>query len=399
MKRLMILGGTRGLIPIIKEARRLGCYVISCDYLPGNIAHKYSDEYCNVDLADKEAVLMAAEKLNIDGVLTYATDYPLLDVAYVAEKLHLPCVGSFESVSILQNKGRFRKFLSEHGFNVPAAKSYKSIEPALEDAELFHWPVIVKPTDSSGSRGVTKVSHPGELKRSIEYALSFSAGHEFIIEEFIQQKGYASDSDCFSVDGELKFVSFNSQRFDTQAENPYAPAAYSWPTSMPVERQKELISELQRLITLLGLKSSIYNVESREGTDGKVYIMEFSPRGAGNRIPECIERATGVRLLENTVRAAVGMPIEGIEQKEVRGFWTQTVIHSYEDGIFKGLWIDESVRKNIVYIDIWVEPGEEVHSFSSLTGGMGLILFYFDSKDEWEAISERISEYVRVILY
>ena len=399
MKRLMILGGFKALIPIIKEAQRLGCYVITCDYLPDNIAHKYSNEYCNVDLSDKEAVLEAAKALNIDGIMTFSSDFPLRAVAYVAEKLGLPCVGTYESVSILNNKGRFRKFLGEHGFNVPVAKSYKSIEPALEDIGLFHWPVIVKPTDSSSSKGVTKVNHPEELQSSIKYALSFSPSHEFIIEDYIQQKGYASDSDCFSVDGVLKFVSFNSQRFDARAENPLAPAAYSWPSSMPIDKQKELTSELQRLVTLLNLKSSLYNVETREGVDGKVYIMEFTPRGGGNRIPECVEHATGVKLLENAVRAAVGMPIEGIEQRECKGYWTQLAVHSYRNGLFKELWIDESVRKHIVDTDIWAEPGEEVRSYTSVTNVVGLILFHFESKDEWESISERISDYVRVVLY
>lgn len=101
----------------------------------------------------------------------------------------MPSCGSYESVSILQNKGRFRKFLTEHGFNVPVAKGYTSIEDAVKDVDLFNWPVIVKPTDSAGSKGVTRVDDPKELKKSIEYALSFSHCDEFIIEDFITQKG------------------------------------------------------------------------------------------------------------------------------------------------------------------------------------------------------------------
>jgi Biotin carboxylase len=398
MKRLLVLGGTRGLIPIVKTAQQLGCYVITCDYLPDNIAHKYSDAYCYADLSDKEAVLEAAKALHIDGVLTFATDYPLLPLAYVAETLGLPAVGSYESVSILQNKGKFRRFLAEHGFQVPTAKSYQSIAPALKDVELFHWPVIVKPTDSSGSRGVRKVEHPEDLKSSIEYALSFSRSYEFIIEDYIPQKGYASDSDCFSVDGKLEFVSFNSQRFDQKAENPHAPVAYSWPSSMPMEKQELLRSELQRLITLLGLKSSIYNIETREGIDGNVYIMECSPRGGGNKIAECVERATGVKLLENTVRAAVGMPIENMEFKGYNGFWTQFAVHSYQTGHFREVWIDEAVKKYLVDLTLWVAPGDEVRAYTSVQWVVGLALFHFDSKAEWEAVSESISDYVKVLL-
>ena len=215
----------------------------------------------------------------------------------------------------LQNKGRFRKFLADHGFNVPTAKGYTSIDEALKDVDLFNWPVIVKPTDSAGSKGVTKVDDPDQLRRSIEYALSFSHCNEFIIEDFLQQEGYSSDTDCFSVDGELKFVSFNCQRFDANAENPYTPSAFSWPSSMTQKHQDELAKEIQRLINLLKLGSSVYNIETRECIDGKAYIMECSPRGGGNRLSECLKYATGIDLVKNAVRAALGEEIIGVEQK------------------------------------------------------------------------------------
>ena len=150
MKKLMILGGSRYALPVIKAAHELGLYVITCDYLPDNIAHKYSDEYCNVSIIDKDAVLEAAKKLEINGIVSFACDPGVVTAAYVAEKMGLPSCGSYKSVSILQNKGKFRKFLAEHGFNVPVAKGYTSIKKAVKDIELFNWPVIVKPTDSAG---------------------------------------------------------------------------------------------------------------------------------------------------------------------------------------------------------------------------------------------------------
>ena len=153
--------------------------------------------------------------------MSFACDPGVVTAAYVAEQMGLPNVGPYESVCILQNKGKFREFLTKNGFNVPAAKSYKKVEDAVKDAGIFHWPVIVKPTDSAGSKGVTRVDDPDRLEESIRYALSYSHSDEFIIEDFITQHGYSSDSDSFSVDGELKFVSFDCQHFDQNAENPY----------------------------------------------------------------------------------------------------------------------------------------------------------------------------------
>ena len=133
MKKLMLLGGMRYLLPVIEAAHKLGIYVITCDYLPNNIAHKYSNEYQNISILDKKAVLDKARELKIDGILSFACDPGVTTAAYVAEKLNLPCAGSYKSISILQNKSKFRKFLTENNFNVPVAKGYSKIEEALND--------------------------------------------------------------------------------------------------------------------------------------------------------------------------------------------------------------------------------------------------------------------------
>ena len=255
MKKILLLGGSRYLLPVIEAARSLGLWTITCDYLPDNIAHKFSDEYHNVSILDKDAVLNLAKELAVDGIMSFACDPGVVTAAYVAEKLGLPSCGPYESVCILQNKGRFRDFLTKNGFNVPTAKGYHAVEDALRDVDLFHWPVIVKPTDSAGSKGVTRVDDPHDLSKSIAYALSFSHCDEFIIEDFIEKKGHSSDTDSFSVNGELKFVSFSSQRFDESADNPYTPAAYSWPSSISKEHEAELTREIQRLLTLLHMRT------------------------------------------------------------------------------------------------------------------------------------------------
>ncbi len=140
MKKLMILGGSHYVVPVIRAAHDLGVYVITADYLPNNIAHQYSDEYCNVSVTELDATLRAARDRGIDGVTSFACDPGVLTAAYVAEKLGLPSVGSFEAVSILQNKRRFRAFLAEHGFNVPRTKGYSSVEAVFGTRIYFAGP-------------------------------------------------------------------------------------------------------------------------------------------------------------------------------------------------------------------------------------------------------------------
>ncbi len=397
-KRLLLLGGSRYILPIIEAAKKLDIYTITCDYLPDNIAHKYSDEYCNVSIIDKEAVLEAARRLKIDGIMSFACDPGVVTAAYVAEQLGLPSCGPYESVRILQNKGLFRKFLADNGFTVPVAKGYTSIEEAIKDADIYNWPIIVKPTDSAGSKGVTRVDDKNQLAESIRYALSFSHSNEFIIEDFIEKKGFSSDTDSFSVDGELKFVSFSSQRFDENAENPYTPSAYSWPSSISAQNQEELRSEIQRLLKLLNMRTSIYNIEVRVATNGKAYIMELSPRGGGNRLAEMLRYATGVDLVTNAVRAAVGLPVEDVEQKPYDGCWAEIILHSDTAGIFDKLWVSDEIKDNVVEEDLWIEPGTTVGGFSAANEAVGTLVLRFENEQRLQEVMDNQSNYVKVVL-
>lgn len=380
-KKLLLLGGSHYLLPVIEEAHRLGIHVITCDYLPDNAAHRYSDEYHNVSIIDKDVVLALARELQIDGISSFACDPGVVTAAYVAEKLNLPFAGSYESVSILQDKGRFRAFLSDNGFNAPWSGSYKSVDEALADSARFTYPAIVKPVDSAGSKGVRRIDSSDELKSAAEHALSFSHGGRFIVEQFLEKQGASSDSDSFSIDGKLVFTSFDDQLFDERAENPYTPAAYCWPSSMPQWTQDELKGELQRLIDLLGLKTALYNIESRLCTDGKTYIMEMSPRGGGNRLSEVLHMATGVNLIRGIVMASVGLEPDCVCDKPYDGLWAEIILHSDENGRFKELWIDPECENFIVERDLWVTPGDEVERFSGANKAVGTLVVRFPDRE------------------
>ena len=382
-KKLLLLGGLRYLLPVIESAHKQGYYVITADYLPDNIAHKSSDEYHNISIIDKEAVLALARELEIDGIMSFAVDPGVVTAAYVQEQMGLPAFGPYDSVCILQNKDKFRNFLTQHGFNVPKAKGFSTVDEAMSEIYWYPWPVIVKPTDSAGSKGVTKVNSLAQLKPALEYAFEHSLSKHVIVEEFIEKQGASSDTDSFSIDGKLKFVSFSAQRFDAEAVNPYTPSAYSWPSTMTPEEETELTFELQRLLTLLGMRTSIYNIETRIGTNGKPYIMEVSPRGGGNRLAEMLRYATGVDLITASVRAAVGDSVGNIEQKPYNGHWAEVILHADKSGTFQELTIDASaVDAEIIEEDLWVKPGDYVRGFEGANDAIGTLVLKFCSEEE-----------------
>lgn len=398
-KKLMLLGGIRYLLPVIKAAHEHNIYVITVDYIPGNIAHKYSDEFHNVSILDKEAVLQLAQKLEIDGIMSFGVDPGVVTAAYVAEKMGLPFQCSYESACILQDKSRFRQFLREHNFNVPNAKGYTCIEDALKDVDYYHWPVIVKPVDSAGSKGVSRVDNPEFLPKAVEYALSEAHNGHFIIEDFLEKEGCSSDTDCFSVNGTLVYCSFSDQRFDVNAENPYTPAAYSWPSTMPKFAKEELSKELQRLMTLLNVKTGIYNIETRLCKNGKPYIMEVSPRGGGNRLAEMLHYITHANLIDNAVRNAVGDNLEEIHQPFYDGWLGEIILHSDENGIFRQIEIDEKFEKNyVIEKDLWVSNGDRVNGFSGANQAIGTLVLRFSSYEELEKNIKDYQKYVKIVV-
>lgn len=397
-KKLMLLGGIRYLLPVIKAAHEQGYYVITADYLPDNIAHKYSDEYVNVSIIDKEAVLKVAREKEIDGIMSFGVDPGVIAASYVQNQMGLPSFGPFESVEILQNKDKFRAFLSQNGFNVPWAFSFDSVEEAFKNREKFSYPLIVKPTDSAGSKGCTRVDSEDGLEEALCYALKHSIGGHIIIEEFLEKKGCSSDTDSYAEDGVLEFISFSAQRFDENAVNPYTPAAYSWPSTFTVQEEQYLTSEIQRLITLLGMKTSVFNIETRVGMNGKPYIMELTPRGGGNRLCEMLRYATGVDLITAITRAMVGDDPGIVEQKPYDGHWAEIILHADKSGIFQRLEIDATLNAEVVEEDLWVKPGDFVHGFEGANDAIGTLVLRFDTMQDMERDLATQTSWLKIIV-
>lgn len=398
-KKLMLLGGLRYLLPVIEEAHKLGTYVITADYLPDNIAHKYSDEYCNVSIIDKDAVLKEAQRLQIDGILSHAVDPGVVTAAYVAEQMGLPFQCSYKTACILQDKHLFRKFLSDNGFNCPNAKGYNNVQDALKDVDYFNWPVIVKPVDSAGSKGVTKVEEKEKLQEAIEFALSESHNGYFIIEDFLEKQGFSAGSESFVVDGKLLYNGFYDQYFDKNAINPYTPSAEVWPSIMEQKYQEEIKSELQRLFTLLGVTTGLFNVECRVCTNGKAYLMEVSPRAGGNRLAEMLNYAADVNINEAETRKALGLSIENMHEPNYKGHFAILVLHSDKTGVFESVTINTDFKKShVIEKEIRLNKGDKVLSFSGANAALGTLFLKFNSREELDSALENQKDWITIIV-
>ena len=399
-KKIMFLGGIYYSIPAIEVAHQHGYHVITVDNIPDNIAHRYSDEYHNVSILDQDAVLELAQRLQIDGIVSYGVDPGVVTAAYVAENMGLPFQCSYQSACILQDKSLFRKFLKDNGFNVPTAKGFTNTQQVVENQHLFNWPVIVKPVDSAGSKGVSKVDNINQLKEATEIALNSSHNKHFIVEDYLEVCGFQSSADCFTVNGKLYYVDFSDQIFDNNASNPFVPTVEIWPSTMEKKYQDYLSKELQRLFSLLKCQTGIYNIETRICTNGKAYIMEVSPRAGGNRLAEIQRIGTGIDLIESEICKAVDDPIPIIKMPKYDACYMVYTIHSLKKGIFQDIDY-QSDFKNQHFIDhsIYLKKGEIIESFTGANKAIGDLLLKFKNRQECDAILPYLSDLINIIIY
>ena len=397
MKRILMLGGAMQQIPIIRQAKEMGLYVITCDYAPENPGHRLADEYHNVSTTDLEGVLSLAESLGIDGIVAYASDPAAPTAAYVAEKLGLPG-NPYESVRLCTRKDLFRAFLREHGFNSPRAQGYDTWEEAAADLERFRFPLMVKPVDSSGSKGVVKIGKPEELKAAVEEALSYSRCGRFIVEEFIRKKGYQVSGDGFSVNGKLVFTSYGNELYSSAGgTREYVALGEFWPSLLTAEQKRKVDGELQRLITALGMRTCAYNIEVILDENDTPYVLELGPRNGGSYIPQLIRYATGVDLVKYTILGALGEDCSGLEMTETKGVWSNYMIMSHAGGRFRALRFEEEFqRKNLLDVYCTCQPGDPVRPYRNTTDSMGTLLFRADSVEEMEEITGNMDRYYQV---
>lgn len=400
MKKILLLGGSVQQIIAIETAKRMGYYTVLCDYLPDNPGQNHADKFYLVSTTDMNGVLNVARNENVSGILAYASDPAAPTAAYVAEKMGLPG-NPFESVNILCNKDKFREFLSLNGFHTPVAKGYDNCFKALADIKdnLFKMPVIVKPVDSSGSKGVSRIDSIEDAAEKLEYAISFSRSKRIIVEEYVEKFGYQIAGDGLSIDGKLVFRYFANDHFDPKCKNPFVPIAASFPYNMPAEVQNKVHAEIQRLISLLNMQTSTYNFDMRIDQDFNVYLMEVAPRDGGNYIPDVIKYATGVDLVECSIKAAMGEPISLTNTRHPEGYLAYYAVHSYADGILDHITISPDVINNhIIENHIVKKPGDRIKSFTGANTTLGILLMKFDSMEQMLNMLDHSEEWIQVII-
>ncbi len=381
-------------MPIIEEAQLRGHYIVTCDYLPSNPGHKLADEYHNVSTTDIPAVITLAQKIRPEYIMAYASDVATMTAAIVSEKLRLPA-NSVDSVRILTDKYAFRSFLRDNGFETPrfmlGTKDKDTILPGMWN----NFPCIVKPTDSTGSKGVMKVKSQDDMQAAIDHAREFSRSGNVIIEEFIDNEIAELHGDGFVEDGELIFSCLGDHIF-SKSVNTFTPMGTIWPSLAKGEYLDDIECQVRSIIEKSGFMNGAINIEARVSSKGKTYVMEIGPRCGGNYVPQAVMHATGFNIVKAIMDNIEGCPTSEKSNKAMASAYY--VIHAGKQGTLRDIVFKSGIDDYIAEKHIYFQPGQKVIPFYNSSAALGVVILKCDDVDLLRGIIRNIHEYIQVLV-
>jgi biotin carboxylase len=301
MKKLAILGASYLQKPLIEKAKEMGiethCFAWDNDLA---VCKNISDFFYPISVLEKEQLLVKCKEIGIDGITTIATDICVPTIAFIAENLNL-ISNTYKSSIIATNKAKMRLAFEDANVNSP-----KSI--CLENTKLINelnlsFPLIVKPTDRSGSRGVSKVYNEIELKNAIDRGLEESLENKVVIEEFIE--GVEVSVESISWQGNHHILVITDKV--TTGEPYFVELAHHQPSALSNEIQEKIKSETLKALNALEVKFGASHSEFKITNEGKVYAIEVGARMGGDFIgSDLVYLSTGYDFVKGVIDVSLG---------------------------------------------------------------------------------------------
>lgn len=299
MKRLLVLGASMAQIPFIKTAKRMGCFVGVVDYNPSAPAIEIADEYYECSLNDVGGVLKSAKEFKADGITCGASDAGVLTAAYVCKDLDLPTI-SIETANKVKDKGAMIQAF--HSCNV-AHPAYQVVDSMSETIQM-DFPIITKPVDNSGSRGINVAHNESELKFALQNSFSYSKAGRVIVEEYLD--GPEVSVEILVQNGEPYVLQVTDKI--TSGEPHFIEIGHSQPSQLPplnIEVIKKLAYNATKAV---GIINGCGHAEIKLSSKGPK-MVEIAGRLGGDFITTVLlPISTGVNISEYEISRALGEP-------------------------------------------------------------------------------------------
>lgn len=388
IKKLLIAGGGYADLPLIRAAKNLGYYVITSGNRPNELGHSESDKYCNADFSDPEAMLKLARELCIDAICPSCNDFSAISSAYVAEKLGLPGYDSYDTTILLHHKDKYRQFALQNGISTPKAMGFSDLDSALAAIESFKFPLIIKPVDLTGGKGITKISSVLEAKSSLENAFYISKTKRIVVEEYLE--GSRHGFSALLQSGKIVFHFVDNEHYYV---NPYMVSGASTPSSVSANVVNELVEQSEKIASLLSLKDGIFHVQFILN-EGYPVIIEICRRPPGDLYTQFVKIATEVDYPTQIIKPFIDKNYEDISSTSVKGYFTRHCIMTDRSGVIENITYKNSIKDMIIDELLFWTPGMQVESF--MTSKFGIIFLEYNSMDEMLNISNNLHNLIRI---
>lgn len=390
MKRLLLAGGSHADIPMIRAARALGYHVTTSGNRPQDLGHAHADETRLADFSDRDAMLRLAEELRIDAIQASCNDFSALSCAWVAEKLGLPGHDPYEVALTLHHKDLYRDFALANGVATPRAAGCGSAAEARAAADGLTFPLIVKPVDLTGGKGISVARDRAELDAAVEKAFAITRAGRVVVEEFVE--GTRHGFTCLIRNGRVVFHFQDNEHYFL---NPYMVSAASTPARVPADTGRKLSEATEHIARLLALTDGLVHIQYIL-TRGEPVIIEICRRPPGDLYVELVRHATGVDYPSLIVRGACGLRLDGVTQAEPTGAFIRHCIMSREAGRVDGLFVDPVVAGKLIDQMLWWTPGDVLDDI--LVQKLGIMFLRFDSDDEMRELGDRLPDLIRPVM-
>lgn len=386
--KLLIAGGGYAEIPLIKAAKSLGYHVITSGNRRSDLGHVESDEYRYADFSNPDEMLELASSLDIDAICPCCNDFSAITSAYVAEKLGLPGFDSYETTVLLHHKDLYREFALENKIPTPKARGFSDLKTALDNLNEFDFPIIIKPVDLTGGKGIAKVQNILKSKAALEYAFLISKSKRIVIEEFIE--GSKHGFSAILKDGKIIFQFVDNEHYYL---NPYMVSGASSPALVHQEVVENLIGQSEKIASLLSLSDGIFHVQFILNNDGPI-IIEICRRPPGDLYIQFVKIASGVDYPAQILKPFLGKEYGSFPSQHVKGFYTRHCIMADRNGVLKNINYDERIKEKVIDDYLFWEPGFKVESY--MTTKFGIVFLRFDAMDEMLSISNNLHELIDI---
>lgn len=299
-KKLAVLGASYLQLPLVRKAQQMGLEVHCFAWADGAVCKDVADHFYPIDVKEKEQILEVCQRVGISGITTIAADLPVPTINYVASRMGL-ISNPYEYSDTTTNKYQMRRCFMEN--NVPSPKFSLVKEDGNFEIKGFEFPLIVKPTDRSGSKGVEKVLDPVQLEKAICRAKKESFHNEAIIEEFVT--GREISVEC---------ISFNAEHYILQITDKVTTGApffveleHHQPSSLPEEIKTRVKEIVLHALDALHICYGASHSELKITENGVIKVIEIGARMGGDFIgSDLVRLSTGYDFLQGVVEVAMG---------------------------------------------------------------------------------------------